>query len=136
MIARTRGTGRMTPRTAFMRAANSGRRKARRRPERRVDWIGRRDIGIERALKRLKALAATRQRAEEFVETGKPSPDALLKLLRATIQQGLYLRSLPDDLYVVVPDEVLDRYDAAFRALTGRSFDARTDGITWDEVAA
>lgn len=59
----------------------------------------------------------------------------VLRLLRAALQEGVFLDSLDDDVRHEVPAETLDRYAAAFRTLTGRAFDPRRVSITWDEVA-
>jgi hypothetical protein len=89
---------------------------------------------VERAIKRLRTLSLTRTRAEGLVRAGEASRGVWLKFLRAALQQGAYLESLPEDLHLELPTDTLDRYAAAFHGPAGRPFDRKADAITWDEI--
>jgi len=88
----------------------------------------------ERILGRLRALAATRERAASAVTSGDTSETSVLRLLKASLEEDAFLDSLDEDIRFEVPAETLDRYAAAFEAVAQRPFNRGLDSITWDDA--
>jgi len=74
-------------------------------------------------IRRMRVLAATRQRAAEGLCEPDAKTDALLKFLRAALQEGAYLASLDEDYHNDLPNDTLNRYAALFQSITGRPFE-------------